>query len=72
MLINGVLYNSEAWHGLTNAHIAKFESVDEALLRHFKSTHKDTKRIFTFRNWNCSIEMDNHTEETQLFEAYIK
>ena len=32
MLINGIIYNSEAWHGITNAQIAKLESVDEALL----------------------------------------
>ena len=33
MLINGIIYNSEAWHGITDAQIAKLESVDEALLR---------------------------------------
>ena len=33
MLINGILYNSEAWHGVTAADMAALERVDEALLR---------------------------------------
>ena len=32
MLLNGILFNGEAWHGVTNAHIVKLEEVDEALL----------------------------------------
>ena len=33
MLLNGILYNSEAWHGITTADVAVLERVDEALLR---------------------------------------
>ena len=33
MLINGILYNSEAWHGVSTADVAALERVDEALLR---------------------------------------
>ena len=32
MLIDGILFNSEAWHGVILAHIAKLETIDEALL----------------------------------------
>ena len=46
MLINGILYNSEAWHGITNAHIAKLESVDEALLRSILQAHSKTPKEF--------------------------
>ena len=44
MLVNGILYNSEAWHGLTNAHIAKLESIDEALLRGILKAHTKTPK----------------------------
>ena len=33
MLLNGILFNSEAWHGITTADVASLEKVDEALLR---------------------------------------
>ena len=46
MLSIGILYNSEAWHGLTNAHIAKLESVDEALLRGILKAHTKTPTKF--------------------------
>ena len=32
MLINGILYNSEAWHGVKDAHIVKLEQLDNSLL----------------------------------------
>ena len=46
MLVNGILFNSEAWHGLTNAHIVKLESVDEALLRGILKAHSKTPKEF--------------------------
>ena len=33
MLINGMLYNSEAWHAITDTEIRMLETVDESLLR---------------------------------------
>ena len=33
MLLNGMLFNSEVWHGVTNAQIASLEAVDQTLLR---------------------------------------
>ena len=46
MLVNGILFNSEAWHGVTNAHIVKLESVDEALLRGILKAHSKTPKEF--------------------------
>ena len=39
MLVNGILFNSEVWHGVTDAQIVKLESVDEALLRGLLKAH---------------------------------
>ena len=33
MFLNGVLYNSEVWYGLTKAEISEFEKLDRLLLR---------------------------------------
>jgi hypothetical protein len=39
MLINGIMYNSEAWHGITPSDVISFEKVDEALLRGIVGGH---------------------------------
>ena len=39
MLINGLLYNSEAWHSVSNEDISALEKIDEALLRFLLSSH---------------------------------
>ena len=33
MLINGTLFNSEAWHGISDKEVSSLEKVDEALLK---------------------------------------
>ena len=33
MLLNGILFNSETWHGMMHAQIVKLEQINEALLR---------------------------------------
>ena len=48
MLINGILYNSEAWHGVTSAQIAKLEAVDESLLRNILKAHSKTAKEFLY------------------------
>ena len=48
MLINGILYNSEVWHGVTHAQIVKLESVDEALLRSILKAHSKTPKEFLY------------------------
>ena len=42
MLLNRMLFNSEAWHGVTKADIATLEKVDKALLRAILNAHKGT------------------------------
>ena len=39
MLANGILFNSEAWHGVTKKDIITLEKVDEALLRGLLQAH---------------------------------
>ena len=39
MLVNGILYNSEAWHGVNGKDLILLEKVDEALLRGILSAH---------------------------------
>ena len=46
ILVNGMLFNSEAWHGLKTAHIAKLEKVDESLLRGLLKAHSKTPKEF--------------------------
>ena len=44
MLLNGILYNSEPWHGITQKHIKNLEAVDEALLRNILKAHSKTPK----------------------------
>ena len=39
MLINGILYNSEAWHAVTDEDILALQKVDEMLLRFLLNSH---------------------------------
>ena len=39
MFINGTLFNSEAWQGISNADVEQIEKVDEALLRGLLRAH---------------------------------
>ena len=39
LLINGILFNSEAWQGVTDEDIKTFEKVDEALIRGILGAH---------------------------------
>ena len=39
LLVNGTLFNSEAWHGIKMGQIEAFEKVDEALLRGLLQGH---------------------------------
>ena len=43
MLLNSILFNSEAWHGVSDDDLVQLEKVDEALLRGLLNAHsKDT------------------------------
>ena len=64
MLINAILFNSEAWHGVTAAQIVKLESVDEALLREIlKAT------VMRLNNNNCEeILKKNNLQNFNFFD----
>ena len=42
MLLNGVLFNSESWHGVTDNDMKTLESIDEQLLRSLVSAQAKT------------------------------
>ena len=46
MLINGILYNSEAWHCLTKSHVEMLEMVDSSFLRSLFNSHSKTSTVF--------------------------
>ena len=48
MLLNGMLFNSEAWHGLTSANVAALEAVDQQLLRSILNAHSKTTKEFLY------------------------
>ena len=39
LIINGTLFNSKAWHGLSRKDVEAFEKVDEALIRGILNAH---------------------------------
>ena len=51
LLLNAVLFNSKAWHGISKTEIEDLEKVDEALLRGLLKAHskipKDTLYLET-------------------------
>ena len=48
MLLNGILYNSEAWHSITEDEIKLLEKVDEHLLRQLVKGHSKSPKEFLF------------------------
>ena len=48
MLLNGMLYNSEVWHSITENEIKMLEKVDEHLLRSLVKGHSKTPLEFLF------------------------
>ena len=48
MLLNGLLFNSEAWHDITEAEIKLLEAVDEHLLRSLVGGHAKTPLEFLY------------------------
>ena len=46
ILINGILYNSEAWHCLTKTHIEQLELIDNQFLRRLFNAHSKTSTAF--------------------------
>ena len=48
MLLNGILYNSEAWHNISESEIKMLEQVDEYLLRTLVKGHSKTPLEFLY------------------------
>ena len=48
MLVNGMLFNSEAWHAITENEIKMLEVVDESLLRALVNGHAKTPLEFLY------------------------
>ena len=48
MLLNGILYNSEAWHSVTEVELRQLETVDEHLLRALVKGHSKTPLEFLY------------------------
>ena len=48
MLLTGMLFNSEAWHGLTSANVAALEAIDQQLLRNILNAHSKTTKEFLY------------------------
>ena len=48
MFANGILYNSEAWHGVTEMHIEKLSKVDHQLMRFLLSAHSKVPLEFLY------------------------
>ena len=46
MLINGMIFNSEAWHGLTDTHVKEFQIIDNQVLRKIFNSHSKTSLAF--------------------------
>ena len=44
--MNGILYNSEAWHCLTETQIKQFQIIDNILLRKLFNAHSKTSKTF--------------------------
>ena len=51
MFINGILFNSEVWHGVTNAQITSLEAQDNSLIRGILGAHKGTPKAFLHLRW---------------------
>ena len=48
MLLNGILYNSEAWHNIKEKEMRRLEEVDEHLLRALVHGHAKTLLEFLY------------------------
>ena len=86
MFINGILYNSEAWHGVNKSHIDQLSKVDHQLLRSVLSAHSKipteflyletgvlpVKFVISSRRLNYLIEIHNREDHELIKRIYIK
>ena len=57
MLVNGTMFNSEAWHNIMDKDIIPLEKVDEALLRQLLMGHSKTPLE--------ALHLETNTEKSQ-------
>ena len=75
MLINGMLFNSEAWHGVTDTELRILEVVDEHLLRSLvRSRVIDCKSNFKskYSKEDLLCRICQQEEESQIFLLHCK
>ena len=48
MFLNGILFNSEAWYGVTKKQIKSLEVIDQQLLRGILKAHSKTPSEFLY------------------------
>ena len=84
MFINRILYNSEAWHGLTEGHIMKLSIVDHQLMRFLLSAHalnpieflyleagvKPVRFVISSRRMNFLLEIHNREDHELVKRVY--
>ena len=46
MVMNGILYNSEAWHGVNQSYVKTLQAIDNDLLRKFLKHEAKHKKKF--------------------------
>ena len=73
MLVNGILYNSEAWHNICDKDIIPLEKVDEALLRGLLSAHSKTPLEALYLESGCiPIRFIIKSRRMMYFQNIIK
>ena len=55
MFINGILFNSEAWHNISKRHIEDLEIIDHILMRFLIGAHSKTPTEALYLETNISI-----------------
>ena len=53
MLINGILFKNEVWHGVKESDVEELEKVDEYLLRGILRAHSKTSRAALYLESGC-------------------
>jgi hypothetical protein len=86
MFINGTLYNSEAWHGVTKSHTEQLSKVDHQLLRSILSAHSKipteflyletgvlpVKYVISSRRLNYLLEIHSREDHELIKRIYMK
>ena len=72
MLLNGILFNSEAWHSVTAEDITALEKVDEALLRYLGGHAKAPIEMLYLESGATPIRFIIASRRMNYFQTIIK